>query len=208
MASDDLVTVDGAQASSRKRAEKTKRTFLDASGIETPRANLNSVAGRITFVESGETLDFSYDDLTPEVSRAAALFGIMTSVTNTVGRADMSAAEIYEAAENRLKTIVEDGLWTSDRQSGPASNIILEAIARRNGKKGLPFTDEDRARYHARLSDEKEGNEFKAKILAQPSVRVEYEAIKAERQAERLKRLQAKAAAAESDAEPDDLADL
>jgi len=97
------VTLDAPSAS--KRQEKTKRTFRDETGEVSARARTDSISGHIEFVSTGETLDFAWDDLSPEVQRAAGLFGIMTSVTNTVGRKDMTDEEMIEAAEARLETI-------------------------------------------------------------------------------------------------------
>jgi hypothetical protein len=70
MASDNLA--DGeAVTSGRTRQEKTKRFFLDESGETSPRARLNSVAGKVVFLPSGEELQFNWNDLSPEIQRAA-----------------------------------------------------------------------------------------------------------------------------------------
>lgn len=200
MANDGIVAGDdNGSASTRKRAEKTKRTFIDSDGNETPRANLKSVGGRIEFVKTGHTIDFAYEDLTTEVARAAALFGIMTSVTNTVGRADMSEQDMIEAAEARLDTIVKDGMWSAERQSGPANSDLIEAYARRNAKMGIAFTDQNRADVAAKLADEETGAAARQKLLSYDSVRIEFEAIKAERAAARLAKLKEKAAGKPAD---------
>lgn len=187
-------------ASTRTRAEKTKRLFLTASGEATPRAGLESVAGKIIFVGAEDSpLTFKYDDLSPEVARAAALFGIMTSVTNTVGRADMSLADMYEAAEARLAAIVDEGRWSAERESGPRTNDLIEAARRWYAERNKPFTDEMAAAMQAKLADEKSGPDYRTQL--QRNVAVHFAAIKAERAAERA----AKAKERTPDSEVDDL---
>lgn len=197
MASDTPIASEG-----RTRQEKTKRLFITADGEATPRTGLESVAGKIIFVETGEELEFKWDDLTPEIQRAAGLFGIMTSVTNTVGRAGMSAAEMVEAAETRLEYI-QGGQWSADRQSGPRTSDFIEAAARWYAEKGKPFDEDMRARMQAKLADEEAGAEYKADLLSRPSFKALFEAIKAERAAARAEK--AKAAAASAEVESDDL---
>jgi hypothetical protein len=182
MASDDLA--GGETVSGRTRAEKTKRFFLDASGETSPRARLDSVAGRVTFVASGEILDFNWDDLTPEVQRAAGLFGIMTSVTNTVGRAGMTDEDMFTAASDRLGTIL-DGEWSAERQSGPRTSDLIEAAGRAFAERGMTFSDEKAAEIREKLADEKTGAEYRAQMLSKTAIKAHFEAIKAERAAQR-----------------------
>lgn len=185
-------------ASPSKRAEKTKRYFLDAEGEASPRASLKSVAGRIVFVgRESEPLEFSVDELTNDVKNAAALFGIMTSVTNTVGRADMTLDDMIEAAEARLKSIVEDGRWSAERESGPRTNDLIEAASRWYAEKGKTFSPEMVTKMQARLEAEPD---YRASL--QRNVAVHFAAIKAERAAERARKAQANATA------QDDLEDL
>lgn len=205
MASDDLANGDTA-TSGRKRAEKTKRTFLQPDGSETPRASTSSIGGKVHFVGSGEELVFWLKDLKPEVVNAAALFGIMTSVTNTVGKADMGEDEMIEAARARLLTI-QDGGWSAERQSGPHNSDLLEAVARRERDLGRDFGDDRRAAMTAKLNDEEGGAAYKAKLLAVDSVRAHFEAIKAERAQERARKAKERAAG-RPQTEPEDLADL
>lgn len=171
----DVATTGG----DRKRAEKTKRLFLNEAGEAFPRANLESVAGKVIFVGTGEELTFRFEDLSPEIARAAALFGIMTSVTNTVGRADMSEDEMIEAAAARLSSILEDGRWSAERQSGPRTSDLLEAASRWYAERGKQFTEEMRQQMQAKLADEETGTSYRANLMA--NVAAHFHAIKAER---------------------------
>jgi hypothetical protein len=183
MASDNLV--DGeAVTSTRTRAEKTKRSFFNAAGETSPRARLDSIGGKIIFLPSGEELDFNWDDLTPEVQRAAGLFGIMTSTTNTVGRAGMTDDEMFQAASDRLGTIL-DGEWSAERQSGPRTSDLIEAAERAYTERGMTLSEEKIAEFKAKLSDEKTGPEFRAEMLSKTLIKAHFEAIKAERAAAR-----------------------
>lgn len=188
-----------------KRAEKTVRSFLNADGESSPRARLDSVKGRVQFTGTSEVLDFNYDDLSPEVARAAALFGIMTSVTNTVGKAGMTTDEMVEAAQARLDTILE-GSWSAERQSGPRTNDLLEAATRYYAALNRPFSDEDKTELGRRLADEDSGDGLKKKLLAVDAFKAHYEAIKAERAAQRAAK--AKAAAEATQEEAADLLNL
>lgn len=177
-------------ASTSKRAEKTKRYFLDSKGEASPRASLQSVAGKIVFVgRESEPLTFAISDLTEDVKNAAALFGIMTSVTNTVGRADMTLDDMIEAAEARLKSIVEDGRWSAERESGPRTNDLIEAARRWYDAKGVAFTPEKVAAMQTRLE-----NDPDYRVALQRNVAVHFAAIKAERAAERARKAQENAA--------------
>lgn len=182
--------------STRTRAEKTKRFFLNADGEPSPRTRLDSVAGRVHFVGSDETLEFRWDDLTAEVQRAAGLFGIMTSVTNTVGRAGMTDEEMYQAASDRLATIL-DGEWSAERQVGPRTSDLIEAAARAFAERGMAFPAEKREEIRQKLADETTGAEYRATLLSKTSIKAHFEAIKAERAAERAAK--AKAAVETSD---------
>lgn len=178
-----------------KRAEKTKRLFLNAAGDASPRARLDSVAGKVVFVETNEALDFNWNDLSPEVQRAAGLYGIMTSVTNTVGRADMSIDDMIEAATDRL-SIILDGNWSAEAKSGPGNNDLLLALQRTVEGMGKTW---DPAPYLAKLADENVAEEFKKKWQATPQVKAHLDAIKSERALARLKKSQEAAAASGAD---------
>lgn len=189
---------DTAQAAStRTRAEKTKRIFISADGTKTPRVGLESVGAELHFVGSDEVFTFNYDDLSPEIKRAAALFGIMTSVTNTVGRSDMGLDEMVEAVADRLASIVEEGKWSEGRTSGPRTSDLIEAAKRWYAEKRKTWTAEVEAAMQARLADEESGEEYRKTL--QKHVAVHFAAIKAERAAERA------AKAKPSGNEPDDL---
>lgn len=187
---DSTQAVDLDVASGSKRQEKTKRSFINGLGERSARAKLDSLRGQVVFVESGDTLEFAWDDLTAEVQRAAGLFGIMVSVTNTVGRKDMTPQEMVSAAEDRLATILE-GEWSAERQSGPRTSDLLEATSRAHQEQGKEFSEEKRAEIQAKLADEKEGTAYRNFLLSKTAIKAHFEAIKAERAAQRAAKAKA-----------------
>lgn len=189
---------DSVETSGRTRQEKTKRVFINDEGESTPRAHLNSVSGQVTFVGSGEVLAFSWDDFTPEVQRAAGLFGIMTSVTNTVGRAGMSEADMVQAATDRLGTLL-DGEWSSDTRSGPRTSDLIEAVRRAYAERNMELSEEKEAKIKAKLSDEKTGSDYRNDLLGRTLIRAHFEAIKAERAQARAAKAQEEARSGNAD---------
>lgn len=202
MANDGMEVADVA-ATEKKRQEKTKRVFVNAAGEKTPRAKLDSVGVEITFVRTGEVLKFNFDDFTPEVQRAGALWGIMTAVTNTVGKAGLSDAEISEAANDRLATLL-DGQWTAEAQSGPRDSDILLAAERFQRERNLEWNDTVRDTMRAKLADEATGGDYRKRLLSVPAFKAHFEAVKAERAQERAK----KAAADATGSPTSDILDL
>lgn len=182
-----------------KRAEKTKRLFLDESGEATPRASTKSVAGRVVFVDSNATLEFDIRELEkahPGVVRAAALFGIMTSVTNTVGKKGMTADEMFEAAKDRLGVIMEDGEWASAREGGPRSNDLILAAVRMYADTGKVLTEELQGKMRAMLQDENTGATYRETLNANKQLMAALATIRAERATELAKKRAAEAVGA------------
>lgn len=177
-------------ASESKRAEKTKRVFVNAAGEKSPRAKLDSVAGEVTLVSSGEQLHFALSDLKPEVINAAALFGIMTSITNAIGKAGMSDDEMWEAITARWETI-EGGQWSGERTTGPKDSDILEAARRYQEESGRVFDEAAQAKMRAMLADEAGGADYRKRLLSAPRFKAHFEAIKAERAAQRAAKARA-----------------
>ena len=183
------------------RAEKSIREFYNAAGEKSARAGLETtgVVLRLAGVDDF-SLDIPYDSLTPEVARAAALFGVVTTVTNTIGKKGMTTDEMIEALEARAETLM-NGIWTAERASGPRTSDVLTALIRYRESKGAAVTDEWKADMAKRLAED---TDFAADVRSRPAVAVLVETIKLERQQDRIAKAKAKA----GEATPTDDADL
>lgn len=200
MANDDII-VPEAEAGERER--KTKRLFINAQGEKTPRAKADSIAGEVTLVGSGDTLRFEFSELTEGMARAAALWGIMTNITNTIGKKGLSTDEMWDAIESRWETI-RGGNWTTDSKTGPRDSDVLLAAERYQKERGKEFGENEQAAMRAKLADEKDGGDYRKRLLSNPRFKAHFEAIKAERAAARA----AKAQEAVSSSPDADLLDL
>lgn len=178
------------------RAAKCNRKFVSRSGEVTSRATLDVQKVVFEFTDAGgEPLIMNLDDLAgfsglPDgVVRAAAAFGVNTSVGNTFGAIKDNPVEARLAAEDRWGTLT-DGEWASEREGGMRIGDLIEAVKRAKTKAGHAF-DESSFRM-ALESGRKDRNEV-AKI---PAVAAELEAIRLEKIQAKLKEAQAKAASA------------
>lgn len=172
------------------RAEKCTREFYATGGEKSARAGLESVGVvlRLAGVDDW-SLDIPYDSLTPEVARAAALFGVVTTVTNTIGKRGMTTDEMIEALEARAETLM-NGVWTAERASGPRTSDVLLAFVRYRESKGVATDDAWKASMAKRLVDDPD---FAADVKSRPAIAVLVETIKLERQQERIAKAKAKA---------------
>lgn len=180
--------IDGT---TRSRAEKTLRQFYNAAGEASSRARLDSVKVRISFLDGKEiveALECAADELSPEVLRAAALYGVMTSVTNTVGAKNLSVADMVDNATARLE-VIKGGNWSADSKVGTRSSDYLDAM-----KRVFPNMSEEQAEVVRKsLADEEKGPAFREKLNSDANVAAALAAIKSERAAARLAEAQAKA---------------
>lgn len=183
------------------RSEKCTREFYSASGEKSARAGLEStgVILRLAGVDDF-ALDIPYADLSPEVARAAALFGVVTTVTNTIGKKGMTTDEMIEALEARTETLLS-GIWTAERASGPRTSDVLTALIRYRESKGATADDAWKANMAKKLAEDAD---FAADVRSRPAVAVLIETIKLERQQERIKKAKEKA----HDTTPTDDSDL
>lgn len=174
------------------RSEKCSREFYNAAGEKSARAGLETTGVILRLVGADDfSLDIPYDSLTPEVARAAALFGVVTTVTNTIGRKGMTTDEMIEALEARAETLM-NGVWTAERASGPRTSDVLTALIRYRESKGAAVTDEWKADMAKRLAEDAD---FAADVRSRPAVAVLVETIKLERQQDRIAKAKAKAGA-------------
>jgi|CXWL01.1.fsa_nt_gi hypothetical protein len=178
-----------ANVAADTKERTTKRSFVLSDGTEVSRATADVQSVRVIFVENDHVLDMNLDDLEPGVLRAAAAFGVLTSVTNTVGSSKLSLDEKIDAAQGRWEAL-QGGSWSAERESGPGNTDLVEAAARVQAARGKPWGDTERGAFGLRLKNE----EVKGKdLLANPTFKAQYDAIKAERAMERAKVSAAKA---------------
>lgn len=187
--------------STRVRAEKTLRQFRNAAGEFSPRARLDSEEVHITFLTGepgksepvGDPLICKFAELSPEVARAAALYGIMTSVTNTIGAKGLTVDDMIEIASSRLETIL-GGSWSAERQVGARTSDFVEALQRVFTAAGKPLSEESLNAVKAKLASETDGPAYREKLNSDPKVVAAVAAIRSERAAARAADAQAKAA--------------
>lgn len=172
-------SMDGATVS--KRSAKCSRTFKDNAGNITSRASGEVSAVIFTFPGlDNRTLVMQLNDLPESIIRAAAAFGINTSVGNTFGGTP-DPEEAFELAEARWERLKE-GEWSAERgESGPRTGDLVEAVRAAKTKAGATF---DEAAFVAKLQS---GELKREAVTAIPAVKAEIDAIK-------LKRLQERAA--------------
>ncbi len=177
-----------SEAATSKREKVSRRTFLDASGAYTPRVGIDSIGFKIELLESGAVVERSLADFEDGVKNAAALFGLVTAITNTFGGIS-DPDEMAEVMEARLENLLS-GEWTAERQTGPRTSDLLDAFVTFREKNGKP-TSEDRKEQF--LADLKAGTVKAKDLLADnPGLAAEHASIKAKRAAERAEKLRDK----------------
>lgn len=175
-----------------RKGEDVQRWYFDAEGNRTPRVQLTSVGGGLHFVEAKRDLEWNLSDFDDGVRNAAALFGLMTSITNAFGGKE--TVEMLGAAEARLERF-QMGVWASERgESGPRIGILLEALMRLRAEKGASTDAEARARWKDKLIAG--GSDYIKGLREDPTVAAHYHAILREREDAAAKEAAEKARAA------------
>lgn len=194
---------DSEVVEKKKRPEKCIREYINAEGeVIGSRAKNEARAVKLTVPEANWSETLSYDDMPEQVRAAAALYGAVNSITNTIGQKGISAQEIVDNLEARIENIFTSGVWAEGASTGPRTTDVLEAICRLYASRGGDVTEEWKEAKRKKLSDDKA---YADAMKAQPEVAVLIETIKMDRQAERLKAAQA---AVQGKAPTTDLDDL
>lgn len=165
----------------RTRAAVSKRSFLNAEGEYTPRVSTDSLGFKIELVETGHTVEHKLADFSTEVLNAAALFGLVTSVTNTFGGLK-DPNEMAEAMGDRLAALLE-GEWSSERETGPRTSDILDAYIAFRAKHGKDTSEDNKEKFLNSLKSK--ATTVKDLLASETGLAAEYYAIKARRVAER-----------------------
>ena len=161
-----------------KRAAKCSRTFRDSKGEQTSRASADTRAVIFTFAGTNKILEMALDDLPEAILRAAAAFGINTSVGNTFGGTP-DADEAFELAESRWERLKE-GEWSAERgESGPRTGDLVAAAKAAKTKAGATFNEADF------LEKLRSGALTREKVTSIPAIKAELDAIRLQRMQER-----------------------
>lgn len=183
-----MVDVAAPEAAKSSRREVSKRSFVNAAGEYTGRVNPDSIGFKIEFVETGDTIEQQLTDFSDGVRNAAALFGLVTSITNTFGGVKVPE-EAIAAAQERLEILLE-GDWASERQSGPRSSHILEAAVAVRADAGKDTTDEWKDKFLAAI---KADENYVKELAKDPAFAAKLAAIKAKAAQERAAKAAEKA---------------
>jgi len=180
-------------ASTRTRAEVSKRSYFNSEGDYSARASTATAGFRIEVINpAGENYVREHDlsEFTPEVLKAAAAYGIVTSATNTFGGKDLSFDERVALLDDRLDTFLKDEDWSAERQSGPRSSQLIEALVAVRAKANRETPQEW---IDAKIAELKATPEKAKEYMANPHVAAELSRIKAEAAIARAAKLEAKA---------------
>ena len=190
-----------------KKSRSIKRSFISDSGETSPRATNDTKTVVLTYEnEQSHSLDlaqvFGGSLPGPCVGRAAAAFGLSTSLGNAGNTAAYAKAKetgeeadpdtIWEAVNDRLENILR-GEWAEEREgAGPPTTLLIETFkVFRQQVVGKPVVDaQGNVTDQARIDDFKKAIADKATrdgYLKDPEFGSLYEKLKYERAVERRK---------------------
>ncbi|MGH9968975.1 MAG: hypothetical protein ACREBG_14400, partial [Pyrinomonadaceae bacterium] len=99
--------------STGKRERTTRRWFVDKDGNKSSRAHVDAIGFGVEFVGTETLIEANLVDYNEGVVNAAALFGLVTSITNAAGGADKSDEDRLSASQDRHEALLE-GEWSAD----------------------------------------------------------------------------------------------
>lgn len=169
--------------SSKKRERSIQRTFKNAEGPETSRAQLDTTHVVFTFndgrkIEVDMAPYFGGSLPEPCVGRAAAAFGLSTSGGNAGNTVDDDTPEgIRDAVEKRVE-VWNDGDWATGRDDGPGTSLMLEALRAFRTEKGAPTDDATMLKFKEQFKTDKVTVK---KFMGHPGFAAHYNRIQLER---------------------------
>lgn len=114
-----------------KKAKKTERYFFNAAGEQFKRPTGGIVGFSLKDIASGQEIKRRFDEYPGAVRLCAEAFGFMTSLGNTVGKANSD----FEDALARDEVFM-NGEWAEAGEAGPRISILAQAIVRAAASKG------------------------------------------------------------------------
>src|SRR5262245_7553157 len=180
------------------KARSITRSFVNDSGVESARATNDAKVVVLTFANKYQikydlSEAFGGSLPAPSVGRAAAAFGLSTSLGNAGNTAGAEAApvvgtddegrpikgeadpnDIIEAVEERLARLKE-GTWAAEREgAGPPTTIMVEAFVEYRKVKGLSHDEPRIDRFREDIKDKGTREQF----MADADYRRVYEGIR------------------------------
>ena len=179
----NLETAEVAENGKATSGRAVENLYRDKSGKlhVTPTEDIVGIVKK--FKDTGEAIEFDLRELKPHSLMQAAAFGLHQVGQNAYGAAKDTAEKI-ELCEARFETILS-GEWRSDRQTGPGTSILLQAMIRGYKKKAGAEPDEAWLEEKRELLKDKE---VAADFAKRPAIKAHLEAIKAEKAAERARK--------------------
>ena len=198
-----------AEQTKGRGKQSIQRIFVNDEGDPTGRAQTDTNTVVLKTLKDGKELRCNLADAfagqlpPPCVGRAAAAFGISTSIGNAGNSAIAIAADAFYEGDDRdqraaalervnpeegLKAMADrwdsfkSGEWSSERELGPSTALLIEAVAEYRKAHGKATTDEDRVRYSALFKDKEEVK----KHLKVPAFFEMYEKLRVARRLEKL----------------------
>lgn len=157
--------------------EKAQRLFRAADGSLEPRVMQDVTAVVFKFPKTDEELVMELSGLSEGILRAAAAFGINTSVGNVLG-ALKDPREYLDAAAARWETLT-GGSWSEGRESGPRIGDLIEALTRVKAK--ISGTAPDQAWIDAQRAKITAPDFDRRVYLQNAQIKAEIDRIKVER---------------------------
>lgn len=166
-----------------KKAKKTERYFFNAAGEQFKRPQAGVVGFSLTDVATKKEIKRAFSDYPEAVRTCAMAFGFMTSLGNTVGKANSD----FEDALARDEVFM-NGEWAEAGEAGPRISILVQAIIRAAEKKGRTLEEEAVATKVKALDDA-----ARKSMKDDPAIAEAFAEIQLERAKEAAKAAKAKA---------------
>ena len=192
-----------ADETKTKRAEKSKRIFIQPDGSHSVKPTVETTAFQYIEMPTGDMLEVSAKELfgaATDMNKVApgailsAWFGLKTNLGNAHGGKDSTMEDVRARHE-----FIMSGEWSEGAgEKGPRKTILAEAFVRAKAEAGEEISMADAIAKISALSKEN-----KAKLSEDARVALQYEEILAERRKAKMKEL--KAAVKDASGSLDDL---
>lgn len=192
------------ETSKGRGTQSIKRIFLNDQGDPSGRAQEDTHTIVLQIPKIGQEVRCELKDVfngqlpSPCVGRAAAAFGVSTSLGNAGNSAIANAADaIYDGEDREARKealeqvnpevalsavkdrweILTSGEWAAEREFGPGTSLLLEAVREYRRQNGKESTEADIARYRETFKNKEEVKNY----MSSAKFRAVYEKMKMER---------------------------